>query len=178
MGSQEKRVKNAAAKAVRRISEDHPQLLLPYIGYFRDLLDQEDSILKWIATDVIGNLSSLDIKGIADTATLGLLFDMLSDDSIVTASHSISALGKVAQNSDKHREEITQQLARVERISRNPECRNILLGKVIDAYSLYYLESSESSREKIISLAKRQLKNPRPATKRRADALVSQFKNS
>ncbi len=172
MGSDVKRVKNAAAKAVRMVSKDQPQELLPHFDTFRTMLTHNDSILKWIAMDVIGNLSSVASREKIDARLIHSLFDLLSDESIITASHAISALGTIADNHEQNRTEITLELAQVEKIDRDPECRDILLGKVIDSYRLYYPHASESSRKKMENFARRQQKNPRGATKKRAEWFI------
>jgi hypothetical protein len=172
MYSRSKRVKNAAAKAVRIISEDMPELLLPYFDKFAELMRGDDTILKWISIDVIGNLSGIDSHDKVNQTILRHLCLMLSDESMVTASHAIDSLGKIAAGKEKFRSQITKELLRVETIERNAECRDILLGRTILSYSSYVNTISEKEKEAVIALANRQLNNRRVATRKKVEEFL------
>ena len=60
VSSAEARVRFNSAKILRIISEKQPNILYSKIGFFIELLDSKNNILKWIAIDVIGNLASVD----------------------------------------------------------------------------------------------------------------------
>ena len=176
--SESKRVKNAAAKSARIISERQPGILLPQFRFFSDLIHHDDTILRWIAIDVIGNLSAVDDKGYVDIKILRELFGLLSNESMITASHSIDALGKIAQVKARYRRRITEELRRVEVIERNKECRNILPGRVIDSYRRYSSLASKKERQTMLALATRQRNNRRSSTRKRAELFVGMFVNS
>jgi hypothetical protein len=95
---------------------------------------------------------------------------MLSDESMITAGHSIESLGIIAKHKPKRRNEITNQLLKVKTIKRNSECRNILLGKCFKAIDAY-IDKSETNDE-IIKFVNKELKNGRPATARKAAAFL------
>lgn len=168
MGSRNKRIKNAAAKAVRIISGENPKLLVSYHRRFCELIHSGDSIVKWISIDVIGNLTYIDDRGRVNAGVLRHLFGLLRDESIVTAAHAIETLGKIAENKNRYRKVITEELHRIQRMRRNPECRDILLGKAIDSFNRYWEQSTRPVQEKISELVIRQLKNQRPGTRKRA----------
>ena len=60
--SENKRIKNAAAKTAKLLSDQKPEILYADIDFFIDRLRTDDTILKWIAMDVIGNLALVDEK--------------------------------------------------------------------------------------------------------------------
>jgi len=60
ISSENPSVKFKSAKILRIISERNPQILYSRMDFFVNLLDSENNILKWIAIDVIGNLTPVD----------------------------------------------------------------------------------------------------------------------
>lgn len=55
--SSNKRIKNAGSKTLKIISEIDPIKLYSEFNFFKNLLSSSDTILKWIAIDIIGNLT-------------------------------------------------------------------------------------------------------------------------
>jgi hypothetical protein len=172
MISPTKRVKNAAAKTVRILSESDPELLAPHTERFEELMGGDDTIVKWIAVDVIGNLAAVDPDLRIRSGTLRSLYTMLGDDSMVTASHAIDSLGKIAEGHPRLRRRITGELARVEDVRRSADCRNILLGRVLQSYGRYWAEAGKTQQAEIASFVERQRKNRFPATRKKAERLL------
>ena len=168
-----KRVKNAAAKTMQILSARKPNLLYPKFDFFLQLINSDDTILKWIAIGVIGNVSAVDTKNRINKKILHTLYNLLSDESMITASHAIAALGNIAVHKPRHRKEITANLLRVEKIKRNSECRNILIGHTILALTEY----TDQVRDKkaVLAFAQRALKNSRHATKKKAEKFLQRF---
>ncbi|UCE20445.1 MAG: hypothetical protein JSV84_08955 [Gemmatimonadota bacterium] len=172
-GSPSKRIKNAAGKTLQIISEIAPQKLYLRFNYIVNLIEGEDTILKWIAIDMVGNLSGVDRENKINKKFLTKLYDLLSDESMITAGHSIETLGKIARNKARYRKEITTELLKVEKIERNEECRNIHIGQTIQAFSEYV--EFLKDKKPILAFAKRAVKNSRNATKRKAERFLSGF---
>lgn len=168
-----KRIKNAAAKTLQILSARNPKLLYAQLDFFLQLIDGDDTILKWIAIDVIGNVSSVDTKNRISKTILLTLYDLLSDESMITAAHAIAALGHIAIHKPRHRKEITAHLLRVENIERNPECRNILIGHTIIALTEYIDQLRD--KKAVLAFARRALKNSRPATRKKAEKFLRQI---
>jgi len=168
-----KRIKNAAAKTLQILSARKPNLLYPKFDFFLQLINGDDTILKWIALDVIGNVSAVDTKNRINKKILQKLFDLLSDESMITASHSIAALGNIAVHKPRHRMEITAHLLRVEKIKRNPECCNILIGHTILALTEYIDQCPD--KKPVLAFARRALKNSRFATRKKTEKFLKQF---
>lgn len=169
--SKNPRVKFNSAKVLRIISEKDPQKLYLKIDFFINLLDSENNIIKWIAIDVIANLTSVDSKKRFDEI-FRKFYDLLSDESMVTAGHVIDNSGKIARAKPYLRDRITRELLEVEKIQcKTSECRNILLGKVISCFSQYFDQAE--NKEEMILLAKRQRNNTRRATKAKAEKFLA-----
>ena len=54
--------KFAYEKALRLVSEKQPRLIYPYFDFFINLLDSDNSFLKWGAILTISNLAAVDSK--------------------------------------------------------------------------------------------------------------------
>ena len=171
VSSAEARVRFNSAKILRIISEKQPKILYSKIGFFIDLLDSENNILKWIAIDIIGNLASVDSENKFDSV-FRKFFDLLSEESMITAGHVIDNSGKIAIAKPYLQDRITEELLKVEKIEyKTSECRNILLGKVISSFDQYIDQFDD--KKKMISLVRRQLKNSRKATRAKAEKFLS-----
>lgn len=170
------RIKFKSAKILRILSEKNPKMLYSKMDFFINLLNSENNILKWEAIDVIGNLSSVDSKNMFDKI-FGNFYDLLSDESMITAGHVIDNSGKIARAKPHLQNKITKELLKVEKIQyETSECRNILLGKVILSFSQYI--GQVDNKEKMISLVKRQLKNSRKATRAKAEKFLIKVRGS
>ncbi|MDH5419901.1 MAG: hypothetical protein OEX06_06180 [Candidatus Bathyarchaeota archaeon] len=176
VSSEEARVRFNSAKILRIISEKQPKILYSKIEFFVDLLDSENNILKWIAIDIIGNLASVDSEN-KFNRIFRKFYDLLSDESMITAGHVIDNSGKIAVAKPYLQDRITEKLLKVEKIEyKTSECRNILLGKVISSFDKYI--DQFDNKKKMISLVRRQLKNSRKATRAKAEKFLNnQSKN-
>jgi len=92
---------------------------------------------------------------------------------MITAAHAIAALGTIAVHKPRCRKEITSNLLRVEKIKRNPECRNILIGHTILALTDYIDQLRDKTA--VLAFAQRARKNSRNATKKKAEKFLKQF---
>ena len=168
--SQNKRIKNASAKCLREISRTNPKILYHEFNYFVKLINGEDTILKWNAIEVLSNLTEVDADNKFNGKILNKYISLLSDESMVTAANTVTALGKVALNKPILRKKITEELVKVDTLPHSHECRNILAGKVLVAFGLN-INALEDKKE-IIDFAENQLKNKRNATRKKAEKLL------
>jgi hypothetical protein len=164
------RTKYSRAKKLVVLAKKNPRSLYPHLDFFVGLLKSPNNILKWIAIDIIGLLSTVDKRRQIDKQ-LRTLYGYLRDGKLITASHAIGALANVALAQRAHRNRITKELLKVEHHQyETEECRNIALGKALQA-----LESScknSSPNDRVLEFAKRQMGNARPATRRKAEKLL------
>lgn len=114
------RIKFKSAKILRVINEKNPKMLYSKMDFLINLLDSENNILKWIAIDVIGNLTSVDSKNKFDKI-FKKFHDLLSDESMITAGHIIYNSGKIARAKPHLQNKITKGLLEVEKI---PQVQN------------------------------------------------------
>jgi len=172
--SENKRIKNASAKCLREVSRINPKKLYPQFDFFVELIDGEDTILKWNAIEVLSNLTDVDTENKFNRKVLNKYISLLSDESMVTAANTISALGKVAINKPRLRKKITSELIKVDSLPHSAECRNILAGKAAEAFGLYINKLKD--KKEIKYFAEKHIKNRRNATKKKAEKLLLLFK--
>ena len=167
------RIRFESAKVLRIISGRKPEMLYAQKEVFVNLLDSENNILKWNAMDIIANLTTIDSHNEFDRL-FKKFYGLLYEGSLITAGHVVDNSAKIALSKPKLQEEITKELLKVEKIPLpTKECRNIIIGKTINALQLYYDKIKD--KEAVISFVKRQLNNPRNATKTKAEKLVKKF---
>ena len=171
-----KRVKNGAAKTLKILSQDRPDLLVPRLRDFIRLMDFNDTIVRWIAMDVVGNLAELDGQNALNNKALGVFLSRALDPALVTAAHAVDNLGKIGLYKPRFRKQITERLLQADTVDRAPDCREILAGKVVTALSRFVNEVPRGPiREAIAEYVTRHLLNGRPATRKKAQKLLARL---
>jgi len=173
LSSNDPKIKYAAAKRLTVLSAINPAKLYPRLDFFIKMLDHENQILKWTAIDVVGHLAEFDkIKNIE--RILMRLFGFLNAGKLIPAGHAATALAGIAVKKPKYRDRITRELLKVERCQYDTsECRNIVIGIVIKEIGAYFKELND--KKAVIAFANRQLKNRRPATRKKAEQLLKRL---
>jgi hypothetical protein len=166
----DKILKNAVIKTFTVISEKSPETLYPYFPVFSELMFDHDQIIKWNAIDIIANLASVDEKGYFDESMVQRFLNLLEDESMITAAHSVDNLWKIAKWVKWAHLPITNQLLKIDKIKRNPECSRILTGKAIQTFSKILPEIQDKN--KIFVFVEKQLQNPRAATAKKAQLFM------
>lgn len=167
--SETARIKFRSAKILRIISAKDPKLLYPHIDFFIELLDSENRIINWNAIDIIANLSSVDSEGKINEI-FDRYYNLIHDESMVTAGHVVDNSWKIVKSKPEYKEKITEVLLDIEKTPRDEECMNILLGKAILSFDKYFEEIED--KEEVTELVKRQLDNPRNATRSKAERFL------
>jgi len=166
-------VKFGSAKALRIISEKSPQLLYPRIDFFINLLDNENTILKWTALDIIANLTTTDTDN-KFNRIFDKFYNYLNEGSLITAGHVVDGSGTIALSKPELVNRITEKLLKVEEVPLpTSECRNILIGKTISAFGMYF--NKIENKDEIIAFVKRHLNNSRNATRKKAEKFLAKF---
>ena len=167
------RVRFGSMKALRILSEKDPEMLYSRMDFFVRLLDSENNILKWNAMDVIANLVLVDSKNEFDKIS-EKFFDLLSEESLITAGHVVDNSGKIAKAKPHLTRRITSELLKIEKfhvkLGFTQECKNILLGKAISAFDVFF--DRVEDKDKVVAFVKRQLNNTRKATRVKAESFL------
>lgn len=170
LSSKEARVKYGCAKTLLLVSIKEPAMLNPYIDFFEQLLGHDNNILRWTAIDIIGCLAIIDIERDIDRF-MQKLYGFLACGNMITANHVIGALAKIATIRADLQAKITEELLKVEGYKyQSGECHNIALGQVIIALDSYINDIRNGG--EIYEFVRRQTKNTRNATRKKAAAFL------
>jgi len=170
------KIRFGSAKILRIVSERNPKTLYSHLEFFINLLDSENSILRWNAMDIIANLTVVDSQN-KFNELFKKFYGYLYEGSLITAGHVVDNSGRIALAKPKLQDKISKEILKVETISLpTEECRNILIGKSIEAFAVFYDKTKD--KDEIVSFVKRQLKNPRKATKAKAERFLRRLEKS
>ena len=126
--------------------------------------------------DVIVNLTTVDSHN-EFNRLFKKFYGYLYEGNLITAGHVVDNSGKIALSKPELRDEITKELLKVEKIPLpTKECRNILIGKAINAFQVYY--DKITPKDDVVSFVKRQLNNSRNATKVKAEKFLKKLEAS
>ncbi len=167
-------IKYGCAKILRRISEQNPDLLYPQMDFFLDQLDSENNIFKWNATFIIANLSSVDRDGKFEKV-FDKYFAPIPGPVLITAANTIGSAAKIALAKPELTDKISHEILKVENAKyQTDECRNIALGHAIKSFEQFF--DQISAKKPVINLVKKQLRNSRNATKKKAEKFLKKYK--
>jgi HEAT-like repeat protein len=173
LGSVSPRVRFAACKLLRMVSEEFPEALYPHFDSFVRLLHDKNSILRWNAILALGNLAAVDHQDKLDP----ILDDYLapiSGPNLIDAANAMKGAAAIARAKPLLADRIAHAILAVE-LARygTRECHNVAIGHAISALSEFF--PSLRNRHEILSLVRRQLKNPRRATSNKARKFLAKW---
>lgn len=173
LGADTAAVKFGCAKVLRIVSEREPAVLYPDIKRFCDLLESDNQIIKWNAILIIGNLACVDAKGKINRILRNYLAPIPGPD-LITAVNVVAGATKVALAKPRLTDRVVDELLKVARARyRTRECRNVATGHVIEALDQLYGQTKK--KETVARFIKRQCKNPRNATRKKAEKFVKRW---
>lgn len=157
-------IKFGCEKALRLVSERHPELIYPYFEFFVELMDSENSFLKWGAILTIANLTAVDENGKFETA-FEKYYSFIKGPQIAAAGNVIGSSIKIAENLPKLTDRIVDEILKVgdatyiykEEVSS--ECKNVAYQEAINAF--YMLYDKTSRKKEVMDFVARQLDNER-----------------
>ncbi len=168
-------------KVIRLTSERQPSLVYPYFQIVAGLVDSPNNFIKWGAIITLSNLVTVDDDRQIDSV-YDHLFALVDSDSMITAGNVAGCAPKIIEKFPDREPDITERLLRVTgntylyKGQVSPECKNIMIGHVIDCFDQYFPRSG--SQGKMIEFAAAQLTNPRKAVARKAAAFLQKHRNS
>ena len=169
-------VKYGCAKALRLISEQRPDRLYPSFEFFVGLLDHENRILQWEAIFVLSQLARADDDDkFADV--FDKYFSPIPGPVMITAANVIQGGARIAQAKPNLADRIAAEILKVGRARyQTAECRNVAIGHAIVALGaiLPLLRHPAPA----VTFVRRQTKNRRPATRKKAEHFLKSLPSS
>lgn len=176
VSSKNPRIRYGCAKILNITSEEHPDQLYPKWDFFAKLLESDKKILKWNGLIILANLAGVDSENRFEKI-FEKYYERMNDGVLVTVSNVVGNSGKIAKAKPHLTERITSKLLRVEELSTTShlteECKNILTGKAILAFSEFFDQIKR--KDDVILFVKRQLRNTRNATRKKAEEFLQRF---
>jgi hypothetical protein len=167
------RVRFGCLKDLRRLSGESPQLLYPDFDKLVRLLDQPNSIFRWNAAHMLANLSRVD-RSHRLAPLLGKFLKPIRGPQMIGAANVIQAAAAIAANQPRLADQLAAGILTVGRAKYETEkCRNVAIGHAIQALGEFF-ESIPRQRQ-VVSFVRRQLDNPRPATRRKAAKFLKKW---
>jgi hypothetical protein len=162
-------------KVLRLVSEQRPDLIYPYFDLYADLLDSDNSFLKWGAIMTIANLAGIDSDGKLDKI-LNKYLSPITGPVMITAANIIGGSAKIALARPELTDRITKEILKVEKAkfeirgSPSPECRNVAIGHAIESFDQFFGQIDDKAA--VIKFVKRQKKNTRNAVVKKAEKFL------
>jgi hypothetical protein len=163
-------VKYKCEKVLRLAGERRPDILYPHFDFFVRMLECENGFLKWGAIQDIANMARADTQNKFEPI-FERYFSPIPGPVMITAANTIGGAAKIALAKPHLAGRITAEILKVEKARyQTAECRNVAIGHAIDSFSRFFeLVDAKTS---VIDFVKRQLKNKRPAVRRRAETFL------
>jgi len=173
LGSDKARIKYGCVKVLRLISEKKPEILYPRMDFFSDLLDSDNNFLKWGAIHTIANLAAADSE-----RRFEVIFDKyfapIPGPELIPAGNVIGGAAKIALAKPELSDRIAKEMLKVEKAKyQTAECRNVAMGHAIKSFDLFFDQIKD--KEPVIKLIKKQLKNTRNATRKKAEKFLKKW---
>jgi hypothetical protein len=167
------RVKFGAAKELRTLSEHEPGRLYSHFDFFDPLRHSENSVLRWNAILVVGNLAAVDSQHKID-AILDDFLAPIRGPHLIDAANTIRAAAAVATAKPYLAGRIAHAILQVESANyQTDECRRVAAGHAIVAFTrLMPLLDDKGPVERFVT---RQLESSRAATRKKAQAFLRRF---
>ncbi len=173
LGSKTARVRYGSAKILRMVSEQAPDLLYPWWDSFVRLLDNDNAFLRWGATQSLGNLAAVDREDKLEPV-LDRFFAPILGREMIGAANTIGAAASIAQAKPHLADRMVKEILKVERASyQRPECRNVAIGHAIKSFDRLF--GHVKNKRPVLAFVTRQLDNPRPATRKKAEKFLKRW---
>jgi hypothetical protein len=167
LGAKAARVKYGSSKALRVASKESPKLVYPHFDRFVKLMIGDNTFQRWNAIWTIGHLAAADREGRIEKILHRFLLPITGAEMIGAAS-VIGAGADIVLAKPHLADQVARAILKVERASyQRPECRNVAIGHAITSLDRFF--PLIERKHKVMVFIERQLGNPRPATRRKAE---------
>lgn len=165
---------------MRKVSEFNPLLIYPYYENIAQLIHHSNHFIQWGAIQILANLTSIDINMKFDSI-YHEYFDLIHSDSMITAANVVGGSWKTIKARPELETDITNRLLQVNNYTylykhqQSIECKNILIGHVIDCFDQYYAISK--NKPLIVDFERGHQLNERKSTAKKASNFINKHAN-
>jgi hypothetical protein len=163
-------VRFGCSKVLGLISSKNPALLYRHMDFFIAMLDHKNTFLRLDAARIVANLAAIDTEGKFE-GIFDRFFAPIPGPALISAATVIGAGAGLAKARPELAGRISAEILKVAGARyATMECRNVALGHAIKSFDvLYDLTDDKAS---IARLVRKQLKNRRAATRKKAERFV------
>jgi len=140
-----------SSKVLVAAARETPECLEPQIGAILKMLDSGNRFLKSAAIRILGLLAPVDSRG-RITRSLDKILEPIPGPDLVVAVNAIEGAGLIAEAKPRITDRVVGRLLAVARGQfKTTECRNIAMGRAVDALApLYPVSARKTAIEKFV----------------------------
>ncbi|MFC1554174.1 hypothetical protein ACFL7D_06040 [candidate division KSB1 bacterium] len=173
MNEKKAAVKFGCEKVLQKIGIKKPDLLYPYYDTFADLLDSENSFLKWGAIITISNMASVDKEGKFEKI-FDKYFSPIPGPVLISAANVIGNSYKFALARREFADRIAIEILKVENAKyKTEECVNVAKGIAVNSFYEFFDLINE--KEPVVKFVMDQLKSPRKPVRKKAEKFLRKY---
>ncbi|MGA2498460.1 MAG: hypothetical protein ABSH20_12000 [Tepidisphaeraceae bacterium] len=167
------RVRYGAARQLQSLGRQNPALLYPHWDQFVALLDNPRTILRWMAAAILADLVSVDRECKFDRL-FRRYFRPIREHVMIAAANIIRYTPTIVAARPDLADKIVREILTVKSARyQTPTCRDIAIGHAIIA--LGGIHPGRASQAAILRFVQEQVGNDRPATRKKAQALLKRL---
>jgi hypothetical protein len=166
-------VRYGSFKALKVLSDAHPERLYGKWDFFADMLCNANTPQKYIAIYIIANLTKADPQNKFEKI-FDAYYGLLGDKSVIPPVHVALNSGKIALAKPHLQAEITDRLLDMDTVVQRH--KDLVKASAIEAFDVYFEQSKD--RQRIIEFVKAQLNCESPKTRKIAKAFLKKWLNS
>lgn len=171
------RRKFAYEKAIRLISEEHPEILYPHFERISYLIGCKNSFIRWGAIMTLSNMAVIDSEK-KSLQVIDAYLGMLDSENMIDASNAAGNLWKFIVRFPELDDKVTSALLHKSahtffyKGEPSQECGYIVMGNVLSCFAKYFDISNH--KHEILGFAKKALSCPRIAVAKKAAKFVKE----
>ena len=154
-----------AHEVLKLISNENPDVLYPHWMFFEELLESKNNYQKYIAIQMISNLTKVDRENRFDRI-FEKFYKILGGEKTMVARQIVLCSGTIALNKPQLQPEITEKLLNIDKIHKGKQ-KDLLKGDAIENFDKYIHEADRQ--KEIIEFTREQLNSSSPKTNKRAE---------
>jgi hypothetical protein len=156
-------------KVVYLLSEDHPEVLYPKWGYFKEMLESQNSTFTFQAIHILANLAKVDAENRFEQS-FDSFYRFLNGEELIPASHVAIVSNKIVRAKPELANAVTLRLLDLDKATYKH--KEIVQAEALKSISEFFDKVSE--KQQVIALA-RELQKSRGRAKSEASAFLKKW---
>jgi hypothetical protein len=159
-------------RALKRISEDQPELLYPQWDFFENHMHSQNSYHKMSAVLILADLCRIDMTGKFEKI-FDEFYDLLDDKSMVVSAYVSNVSRKIVGYKPELEQKITRRLLAIDRTRHRDDRKELIKAWIIESFELYFARSF--LQKEILSFVKKQTGSGSNKTRKAAKKFLDRY---